>query len=115
MQIERTENAKKKCKKKMQLTREKGGPRPKKAVQNGSKLFSDAFSAGESLSFQGINCKNFCQEKVENAKQMQKMQHTREKRPFTKKMQKKIQKNATTLKKVYAKRPKMQKKMCWHI
>ena len=58
----------KNAKKYRQLTREKGGPRPKKAVQNGSKLFSDAFSAGESLSFQGINCKNFCHEKVENAK-----------------------------------------------
>ena len=58
MQIGRTENANaKRCKKNMQLTRETGDPRHKKAVQNGSKNFCYM------LSFQGIKCKKFCQEK----------------------------------------------------
>ena len=57
MQFGRTENAnakkaKKKCKKsakkckKMQLTREKGGLRQKKAVQKASNFFSGVFGAG---------------------------------------------------------------------
>ena len=97
MQIERTENAKKKCKKKCNLQGKKGARDKKMAVQNGSKLFSDAFSAGESLSFQGINCKNFCQEKVENAKKNAKNATYKGKKPFQKKCKKK---NATTKQKM---------------
>ena len=59
--------------KKMQLTKEKGGPRQKKAVQKGSKIFSGAFGAGYSLPFQRIKCKNFQQEKATKSKFRNKM------------------------------------------
>ena len=94
----------------MQLTREKGGPRPKKAVQNGSKLFSDAFSAGESLSFQGINCKNFCQEKVENAKKCKKCNIQGKKGPSQKKCKKNSKKIQPHSKKYMQNAPKCKKK-----
>ena len=60
IQTGRTKNAKKK----MQLTREKVGPRQKKRpFKMVQKNFS---SAGCNLSFQGIKCKQFYQEKARN-------------------------------------------------
>ena len=108
MQIERTENAKKKCKKKCNLQGKKGARDKKMAVQNGSKLFSDAFSAGESLSFQGINCKNFCQEKVENAKKKCNIQG--KKGPSQKKNAKKNSKKCNHTQKSICKTPQNAKK-----
>ena len=90
----------KKCKTKLQVTREKWGLKQNKAVQNGSKIFS-----GSSLSFQRMKCKHFCQEMPKNETKMHKENVTSTgKKPFQKMRKKRIHhvKNA--------KWPKMQKK-----
>ena len=84
----------------MQLTREKGRARQKKAVENGSKNFSGA--EGCSLSFQSIKCKKLCQEIARKCKK--KMQPTR-KKALQKKTQ--IKCNHTAKNAIW---PKMQKK-----
>ena len=91
----------------MQLAREKRGPRQKNGRSKWFKIILRRLQRRWEPFFSRHKLQEFLPGKSRKCK---KMQHTREKRPFTKKMQKKIQKNATTLKKIYAKRPKMQKK-----
>ena len=70
----------KKCKTKLQVTREKWGLKQNKAVQNGSNNFS-----GSSLSFQRMKCKHFCQEMPKNETKMHKENVTSTgKKPFQK-------------------------------
>ena len=86
MQIRRTKNAKNaKNAKKMQLTREKGGPRQKKV---------QTFKMVQKFS----PARNFCQEK--NNRKCKKCNPQAEKPASEKKMRRKMQKNATTQQKM---------------